>query len=51
MTPLSYTRTHTHTGTVLDSAVIEVTLAKPVDKETYMRSPKYQRQFNNIAME
>ena len=33
-------------GTVLDGAQIEVTLAKPVDKDSYMRSPKYNRQMS-----
>ena len=33
-------------GSVLDGAQIEVTLAKPVDKDSYLRSPKYNRQFN-----
>lgn len=30
-------------GTVLDGAQVEVTLAKPVDKDTYLRSPKVGR--------
>ena len=30
-------------GTVLDGAQVEVTLAKPVDKDTYMRTPKLSR--------
>ena len=30
-------------GSVLDGAQVEVTLAKPVDKDTYMRSPKMTR--------
>ncbi len=36
-------------GAMLDGAQIEVTLAKPVDKDTYMKSPKYQRQFNSTV--
>lgn len=31
------------TGSVLDGAQVEVTLAKPVDKDTYLRSPKMAR--------
>lgn len=32
-----------HTGMMLDGAQVEVTLAKPVDKDTYLRSPKLGR--------
>lgn len=32
-----------HAGSVLDGAQVEVTLAKPVDKDTYLRSPKMAR--------
>ena len=31
---------------MLDGAQVEVTLAKPVDKDTYLRSPKLNRPFN-----
>ena len=32
-------------GTSLDGAVIEVTLAKPVDKDNYPRSPRHGQQY------
>ncbi|XP_064383811.1 probable RNA-binding protein 46 isoform X2 [Halichondria panicea] len=37
-------------GSLLDGAEIEVSLAKPVDKDTYMRSPKFQRQHFNTTV-
>ena len=36
---LNHSCPHT-TGSVLDGAQVEVTLAKPVDRDTYMRTPK-----------
>lgn len=37
---------YTVLGEMLDGAQVEVTLAKPVDKDTYLRSPKMNRPFN-----
>jgi len=36
------------TGTILDGAQIEVTLAKPVDKDSYLRSPKHNKAFTAL---
>ena len=36
-------------GTMLDGAQVEVTLAKPVDKDTYLRSPKAAAKAFNVS--
>ncbi len=35
-------------GAVLDGAEVEVTLAKPVDKDAYLRSPRPKHQFTTM---
>ena len=37
-----------YSGSLLDGAEIEVTLAKPVDKENYPKNPRLQRQVTAV---